>query len=169
MAPDSPPETNTRAPEVQQHSQTPEPHTGDEGGEEWHVAMEAILAYAEEAAMMPDAHAQAGSAAGNKAMSRHNRPVKAVTGHREMRPIHLDRPRARLPVNSWSHEAPACSAPQTPVDPCPLRRGTGARPRGQQRTQARSVFKSAEFLGRGFWTRFSSGSRKYSTGKRIFG
>ena len=51
MAPDAPPDTNTHAPEVQQHSHGEEP----EGSEEWHMAMEAILAYAEEGAMAPDA------------------------------------------------------------------------------------------------------------------
>ena len=111
-------------------------------------------ATAEKSPLVDDA--QAGSAAGNRAMSRHNRPVKAVTGHREMRPIHLDRPRARLPVNSWSHEAPAPRLrPQWIHAPCAAARACGlaaSRERGlgaSSNPQNRVVF-SAVIFRRGF-------------------
>ena len=108
-------------------------------------------ATAEKSPLVDDA--QAGSAAGNRAMSRHNRPVKAVTGHREMRPIHLDRPRARLPVDSRSHEAPAPRLrPQWIHAPYAAARARGLAASRERRLGACSNPQnfSAVVFGRGF-------------------
>ena len=122
-------------------------------------------ATAEKSPLVDDA--QAGSAAGNKAMSRHNRPAKAVTGHREMRPIHLDGPRARLPVNSWSHEAPAPRLrPQWIHAPYTAARARSLAARKERGLGARSNPQSRDFLDEVFGLHRS---RKRSISKRIFG
>ena len=74
-------------------------------------------------------------------------------GHREMRPIHLDRPRARLPVNSWSHEAPAPRLrPQWIHAPYAAARARGLAASRERRLGASSNPQnfSAVVFGRGF-------------------